>query len=81
MTWVSAVRSSSIGTTSWSSGIGRPSRITHHQRHRRDLHRLGDLRRRVDVDQAGQEPALELAGQRGQVVGELRRSRASGCGE
>ncbi len=24
-TWVSAVRSSSIGTTSWSSGIGRPS--------------------------------------------------------
>ena len=32
----------------------------HDERHRRDLHRLGDLRRGVDVDAAEQEPALEL---------------------
>ena len=43
----------------------------HHQRHRGDLHRLGDLRHRVDVDPAEQEPALELVGQRLQVAGEL----------
>ena len=50
----------------------------HDQRDRRDLHRLRDRRHRVDVDEADEEPALELAGQRRQVVGQRRRSRASG---
>jgi hypothetical protein len=38
-----------------------------HQRHGRDLHRLRDRRRRVDVDLAQQELALELVGQGLQV--------------
>ena len=50
----------------------------HDQRHGRDLHRLRDLRQRVDVDAAQQEPALELAGQRLDRVGQLHALRRPG---
>ena len=47
------------------SAGGRPAVEEHEQqRHLRDLHRLGDRRRGVDVDQAGEEPALVLARRR-----------------
>ena len=47
------------------------------QRDRRDLHGLRDLRGGVDVDEADQEAALELAGQVREVVDDPWRSRAS----
>ena len=51
----------------------------HDQRDRRDLHRLGDLRGGVDVDQPDEEAALELPRQRLGVLRRAARSRATGC--
>ena len=52
----------------------------HDQRDRRDLHRLSDSRCRVDVDETGQEAALELVRQGAYVVGEGAALRHPGAG-
>ena len=60
MTWVSAVRSSSIGSTSWISGAGRPSRTATTSGIDGICIACAIAGRGVDVDEADQEPALEL---------------------
>ena len=70
MTWFSAVRSSSIGSASCSSGIGRPSRTSTTSGIDGICIAWAIAGRGVDVDQPGEEAALELVGQGADVVGE-----------
>ena len=79
ITWVSAVRSSSIGHDVLQQRHRPAVEDDHDQRDRRDLHRLGDARCGVDVDQTGQEPARRTPSPASRCRRPARRSRASGC--